>query len=372
MEKLLDCLVVLYGDQPRTQTAEAVPTLVRLNPEDHMIGDNDVLLRLDVGNEGVCLRDTGGNKPIALSTLSLLGNPNTKIERILADLRPIYVITRNAHTVRVYSVVLSYEYSMLFIHSGNIQFTEGTDIHEVIEECTRLHMKNQIALSNQDAYFKKYHPDNEIEYKLNLPNSTNIWALSKSFYQSIANGELENIIVQPLDPFNEWEFHNYLFETVAPESKRGYVSFITCPDEEYVVKEKVYAHDMLERIERRTKNVRLKGSMEEYLAEHYRERGFKRHEPFSRRRYDVNIESIATGNVYSIMIDNCWLINDDGYKLTQCEIEYLKTRSVQDFQGVNEELTAIYEYVKKELNKKGITYVETFYSKLSFVRDYAG
>lgn len=371
MEKLVDCTVVLFDDQPRTKLADATHVLVRLKPEDHIIGDNDVLLHLYAGNEGTLMRNTKKEEPVALSTLSLLGSPSAGAARhALSNLRPTYVIARTASSARIYSVVLSYGRNMLFIYNGDIKVAHNTDIHKVIQKCTELHMKNQIALSNQDAYFKKYHPDTEIEYKLNLPASTNIWALSKSFYRSIENGELENIIIQPLDPFNEWEFHNYLYETVSPVSQRGYVSFITCPDEEYVVKEKVYAQDMLERIERRTKNVRLKGSMEDYLANRYPERSFKRHEPFSRRRYDVNIESIATGNIYSIMIDNCWLINDSAYTLTQCEIEYLKTRSVQNFQRVKEELAMIYEYVKQQLNGEGITYEETFYSKLSFVRDY--
>ncbi len=176
-------------------------------------------------------------------------------------------------------------------------------------------------------------------------------------------------VPQFLDNFNQWDFDNYLYEVLSPKESQGYISFIRCPDNKYVVKQKKYTQDSLERIEIRTKNVVIDGSMEDYLAINYPNINYKRMSPFNRKRFDINLESLDTGNIFSIMFDKSLPFEKRDRLLSQCEVEYLKSRTVGNCIKVEEELKMVFEFVKRELTKLKIDHKETFYSKLSFLRD---
>jgi len=109
--------------------------------------------------------------------------------------------------------------------------------------------------------------------------------------------------------------------------------------------------------------------MEDYLAINYSEINYKKLSPFNRKRYDINLESLDTGNIYSIMFDYCVPFDKRNQLLIQCEIEYLKSRTVGGCRQVQEELKTVFEFTKKELTKLKIDHKATFYSKLSFLRD---
>jgi hypothetical protein len=174
---------------------------------------------------------------------------------------------------------------------------------------------------------------------------------------------------QFLDNFDKWEFNNFLYEVTSPEEFRGYISFIECPDNKYFLKQKLFSKDQLSRIEKRTYNVTIKSDFELYLANQFPNYKFSKLSPFRRKRYDANIESLDTGNLYSIMFDRCVLMDRPEIQLVQCEIEYLKTRSAQPTRKVLSELELVYKYVRGELAKLGIPATPTFYSKLSFLKD---
>ncbi|NTV30438.1 hypothetical protein HGA91_00460 [candidate division WWE3 bacterium] len=281
--------------------------------------------------------------------------------------RPLYLVLDNGSRRTIYVLVLADDQSLLYIAGGAVAVNNGKTL---FEQCVDIQQSKRIPLSNHDAYFTKYHQDTEIEYKLNIHTEQSIWQLAQMIYIHGNKGTYPDFILQHHDQFNQWDFDNYLYEVTAPQSERGYISFITCPNDEYVVKQKIYQNDALERIEKRTKNVRIKTSMEDYLHEHYPNLSFSRREPFRRRRYDVNLESLNTGNIYSVMFDHSYLLNDRAYTLTQCEIEYLKSRTVLPLQTVTEELEKVYAVTKDLLRSAGISIEETYYSKLSFLNDY--
>lgn len=363
-----DCLLILCKDGPRKGLPFAEATLLEIDLSGQRVGENLIILNMTQSRGYLASQD----QTLPLSLFSL--NPpdrSSDLGHRLLEVRPVYILRRVDDVYLIYSVILGFAETMIFLRAGSIPYKDSPEIKTLVKSATEVHMKHQMALGNHDAYYKKYHPDNEIEFKLNMDPKLDIWSISKRFYAFVDRGDLQGFILQPLDGFNEWEFDNYLFEVVAPESDRGYVSFITCPNNEYVVKQKIYQNDALERIERRTKNVRLgNATMEEYLAANYPRLSFKRRPPFGRRRYDINLESLVTGNIYSIMFDNCWLLDDSGYTLTQCEIEYLKSRSVGTPASVVEELHRVYEFTKNKLHHNQIAFEESFYSKLTFLKDY--
>jgi hypothetical protein len=340
-----------------------------LNPNDHCVGLNTATIRVHKIATQQLIFKRGDITNIIWGPSQELNMFKPSFFSDVNVLRPTFLVDIDDKSIRTYSAILFYDSSIVFQLSGTTNFSNKLSWSDAFNVALKNHLKNRVALTNQDAWFKKYHPDSEIEYKLNLNGSLNIWSLANYFYNVIAQNQLPGFIPQILDPFNQWDFKNYLYEIVAPRSMKGYVSFIECPNEKFVVKQKIFEKDALERVELRTKNVEIKTTMENYLVENFPGIRYVRHEPFSRRRYDVNLESIHTGNIYSIMFDHSWLINDKSKTLSQCEIEYLKSRSVLPLRRVKVDQKLILDFVVQKLANLHIEPKQTYYSKLSFLKD---
>ena len=191
-----------------------------------------------------------------------------------------------------------------------------------------------------------------------------------TLYERLRAGGLDGYLVEYRDEFQAWDYLNHLFEVAAPEADRGYVSFIPAADGSYLVKRKWYGQDALARRERITKGVSLSGSLERYVAEELRLNA-RRLPSFRRVRYDVNFESLATGHVYGVFFDRCWLRDRPDVVLSQCELEYLRSRTVlpPDEAAVLVELDEIARWLERFLRAQGLPAERGFYSKLSFLRD---
>lgn len=303
---------------------------------------------------------------------SFLGSSNI-------DLVPLFLIRNDDHNqVVTYSATILHEGTILFLNSNPDERTERLPEFQPITECLRLaltnHHKNKLPLNNhnnQNPFLKKANPDEEIEYKLNLHPGTDIWYITQRFYELFRRGVLQGFMLHFDRQLMLWEFENHLFEIVAPLSERGYISFIPCPFEKYIVKQKTYSEDALKRIERSKKGVELAGSFEDYLATSYPGLAFKKHPPFTRLRYDVDIESLESGSHYSVMLDRSFLLDTTAYPpLIQVEIEYMETRTVGAVRNLMGELESIHHFVKETLLEERIEFEETFYSKLTYLKDY--
>ena len=93
--------------------------------------------------------------------------------------------------------------------------------------------------------------------------------------------------------------------------------------------------------------------------------------PFRRVRYDVNFESLRTGHVYGIFFDYSTIDDEKKASMTQCEVEYLRSRTLVSFdeQDVLDEMREITEWVCDVLQGLHINYEKTYYSKLTFLKE---
>ncbi len=97
---------------------------------------------------------------------------------------------------------------------------------------------------------------------------------------------------------------------------------------------------------------------------------------FRRVRYDVNVESLRTGHGYAVMFDRCTLPasseaeSGDGAVLVQCEVEYLRSRTVLpvDEDMLMDEFAWLVGQVRRWLDDQSIDTVEDHQSKLTFLR----
>jgi len=289
---------------------------------------------------------------------------------------PLFLVSKTEANLITYSSTMFSNSKILFLRtsfddSQNIKEAESNEI--VIEGLTLAlenHQKNKLFLNYNIYSLKKFNPDKEIEYKLNIAESTNIWNLAKQFYKEIDGGKLTHFTFGFTLPFKQAEFENHIFEVQEPLSEKGYISFIPCPNGDYIVKQKIYQNDSLERIERAKTNVLIETTFEDYLNEKYPHLIYNRLAPFTRIRYHIDLESLETGNIYSVVFDKSFIEKSDYIPLLQCEVEYMRTRTIGDICSVMDELEQVYKFTKDFIFSLQIPYQETFYSKLSYLKDY--
>ncbi len=236
----------------------------------------------------------------------------------------------------------------------------------ILDKCIELHSKNAVFLGNHQCYYRKEKSEYEIEYKFIL-TEVDIWELILDVYTEIKEGKLCNYILEYKDEFQKWDYMNYLNEITAPEEERGYISFIPQTNNTYLIKRKFYKEDQLARREQHIRNVSITGTIDEYLKNNYKFE-YRAFPPFRRVRYDINLESLKTGNVIGIFFDHISVDGKDNIMM-QCELEYLRTRSLFSNDEYQKELDEVLAWTKDFFNRKQVQYTETFCSKLSFLKD---
>ncbi|HEU4321623.1 MAG TPA: hypothetical protein VFS21_00605 [Roseiflexaceae bacterium] len=275
---------------------------------------------------------TEGRSPLRALLMGLCLSPELA-ERLDLDgnYTLLFLYVRLAESERVYSCTAFLRNRFLFLNTGvqPLGPQESPDATVIRDRALLAHDTWRLFLNNHNNFnfFKKYLPDDEIEYKYNLAHDTNIWRLSNRLWQRIEQGGLPGFTPHFAHPTSQWDFDNYLFEISAPAEEKGYISFIPTARGTYIIKKKVYAEDSLIRKEYRQREVTIVGALDEYLREHFPSIVYRQLPHFRRIRYDVDIESLVTGNIYSVMFDRSTVRDQEYPPLVQCEVEYLQTRS---------------------------------------------
>ncbi|MEV0174407.1 hypothetical protein AB0I00_25195 [Streptomyces sp. NPDC050803] len=233
------------------------------------------------------------------------------------------------------------------------------------------HAEHALFLNNHQRYYRKCFPGQELEYKYTLDPAPDIWALTVELNRRIHAGELTGFIPEYRDEFQAWDYENHLFEVTGPEAERGYVSFIPTTDGKQLMKRKWYAEDTFSRRESHTYGLDIEpGKYGHYIRT---ELGVEIRPlpPFRRVRYDVNFESVRTGHVYGIFFDHCSLYGAKDVVLSQCELEYLRTRSPlePDEDAALAEFEVLAGWLEGYLTEHGLPAERSFYSKRTFLKD---
>ncbi|SEB60968.1 hypothetical protein [Streptomyces melanosporofaciens] len=233
------------------------------------------------------------------------------------------------------------------------------------------HAESSMALNNHLRYFRTHFAGTELEYKYTLDPAPDIWAASLELLKVLRDGEPEGCRPEYREEFQIHHTENHLFDVVGPEQEIGYASFIPTVSAGYVLKRKWFVKDTFARREELASGVDVApDGFEEYLCT---ELGLqvRAMPPFQRVRYDVQCESMRTGHVYGIFFDRCSLLAAPEMVLSQCELEYRRSRSVLDHDQdeVLGEMERIDSWLRSYLAAHGWAKQHTFYSKRSFLRD---
>lgn len=274
-------------------------------------------------------------------------------------------------TLHVHSQVRFESADALFIRTTQQPLVVTADrLVDVLPAACERHAEQSTFLNNHQCYYRKCFPGRELEHKYTMEPAPDVWAENAEVYRLLLSGALPGFIMEYRDEFQQWDYENHLFEIPGPPEEKGYISFIPTTDGACLVKRKWYAEDALDRREEHYKGVSVAGTYADHVRTCFGVVSVAR-PSFRRVRYDVNLESVRTGHVYGIFFDHCTMLDGGPETLSQCELEYLRTRAViePDESDVLAELSEIDAWLAAHLHRRGIAFRRGFYSKASFLRD---
>jgi hypothetical protein len=263
------------------------------------------------------------------------------------------------------------EVGALFARVATVELTAGATVPEIVRQAmTRAHdLRDQVAVEWQE--FTHFEPETEIELKLGLKERVSPWGLASGIAAVVRDGRLPGFLPDVGNELQRWHFQQHTFEVLDPVAERGYFGFIQKPSGQYELKHKVFAADAVRRTETFRQGLEIPtGDLAGVLARDYAELTCRRLPSFTRSRFDVNVESAATGHFFGIEIDEVVVPEYDAV-LQQVEIEYHRSRVHEglDPASIDTELYRLADAVGEWLAEAGVTSEKTFYSKLSFLRD---
>ena len=296
-------------------------------------------------------------------------------ERALA---PLFLLVPDGDRWRPYTQLLYTVSGIVFCRLGGPALCGTPDDETVrawLEDLVALRHEHAARLNNHQCWFIKHRDGEEIEYKFTLPSDSDVWDLATGMLDSLRADPWDGWIFEHRNDFEQWDFNNYLYEIAEPARERGYISFIPAVDGSWIVKRKWFDRDAPIRRERRWRGVTLpaRPNFEDEIRQRF---GVSPAwgAPFRRVRYDINLESLVTGHGYSVMFDRCTTPLAPSAALVQCEVEYLRSRTllpVDDTELMNE-FRWLVRATRELLAARRVEAIEDHLSKLSFLRSTVG
>jgi len=225
-------------------------------------------------------------------------------------------------------------------------------------------------LLNDTCWYTRWKHDMELERKFTFSGIPDTWKLNTRLYEAInLRGELAGFIPELDMSLQVFDYDNHIFEVLEPSSK-GYISFIPQTNGKVAVKQKWFAQNAELRKESISYDISVDRQQFEAKAREMAGGEVKRLAPFRRKRFDVNFESLETGNIYGVYFDICRSLQDPArYAFSQCEVEYCRSRTMFNYHNVMEEFEQVCAWVKNFLEQQHIPFEQNLYSKLDFARE---
>jgi len=230
-------------------------------------------------------------------------------------------------------------------------------------------LREHVAVENQ--VFRNLVPGIEIENKITMHGDVSIWRMTSEIAAQIGTAAFPGFIPDVGNEVQRWEVFQHTFEVLSPPEQAGYIAFQEQPSGAFMLKHKTFAEDTLRRVETFRHNLTVPGKdFPAFLGLEYPQLTVRALRTFRRTRFDVNVESSATGHFFGIEIDEV-RTTGEGRLLRQAEVAYHRSRIHHglDIATIEPELERLTGLVDNYLAGAGVDRQRSFYSKLSFLRD---
>lgn len=227
------------------------------------------------------------------------------------------------------------------------------------------------ALLSDNCGYTKWRSDIEMERKFTFESIPDTWSLINALHAEIRVGALAKFIPELDRDFQVFDYESTIFAVGGNPSNQGYISFIPQADGRTTVKRKWFTKNAEIRRETLYPNLIIPYERFSAVAEEMAGSEIQALPAFRRKRFDVNFESLATGNVYGVYFDICRISENHAHGFSQCEVEYCRSRTFDCFRDVEEEFELVANFTRDFLLRYEQRFQHDMYSKLDFVRSAA-
>jgi hypothetical protein len=251
-------------------------------------------------------------------------------------------------------------------------FKSGSDLSfeqlaKSLEKGAKEFIECEPFLTDRCSYWK-WRPDHELERKFTFMEIVDIWRLVVILHQSICLGGLPGFVPETDKDFQVFDYHSTIYEVNGPVDEQGYISFIPQADGKTAVKRKWFIENAELRKESLSWGMDIAADDWDEVAASMATAEPVRLTTFRRKRFDVNFESLSTGHVFGIYFDICRDLGGSGEWMSQCEVEYCRTRTLGRLDDVYPEFEAVCGWTEIFLQQQHVMYRRDLYSKLDFAR----
>jgi hypothetical protein len=296
------------------------------------------------------------------------------------DQAPLFVLSPAEGGWRPYTLVSFTGKDALFIALDGppVEGDPGDSrvVNEWVADLSARHRAHAARLNNHQRWFVNAQPGLEIEQKFTLAGRPDIWLLAARTRDLVAAGAIDGWIPEhgSNGGFEQWDFLSHMYEIATPEAERGYIAFIPAVDGSWGIRRKWFTADAVIRREELTGGLALgpDPDLRAVIRDRY---GLA---PswggcYRRVRYNVLLESLRSGHVFSVMFDRCTDSAGLAPDLHQAEVEYIRSRVISgrpddDLMG---EFGLLCAWTRQLLDGCGVHAEQNNLSKLTWLRQAA-
>lgn len=290
---------------------------------------------------------------------------------------PLFVLSPAEGGWRPYTLVSFTGKDALFIALGGPPVEGDAGDSRVISgwvaDLSARHRAHAARLNNHQRWFVNARPGLEIEQKFTLAGRPDIWLLAARTRDLVAAGAVDGWIPEhgSSGGFEQWDFLSHIYEIAAPEAERGYIAFIPAVDGSWGIRRKWFTGDAVIRREELTGGLDLgpDPDLRAVIRDRY---GLA---PswggcYRRVRYNVLLESLRSGHVFSVMFDRCTDVAGLVPDLHQAEVEYIRSRviSARPADDLMDEFGQLCDWTRQFLDGCGVNAEQNNLSKLTWLR----
>lgn len=290
-----------------------------------------------------------------------------------ADLVPFVILVFQGGRASLYHFTDLGFQGGLYLHFETLEVGHQALRHPDIDNCLgRAYPRLQQCheLLNDNSGFSRWQAEFELERKLTFSHVPDNWRLTQDLYRRVLSGDIPGFVPELGLEFQVYDYESHVFEVLNPPSEAGYISFIPQSDGKMTTKRKWFVEN---------------AELRKETIIHHQDIGFDeidRHvktmtggstlrlPAFRRKRFDVHMESLRTGHIFGIYFDICRIVGDEQSVMSQCEVEYCRSRTLFDIKDVYEEFEMVAAYAEAFLSSNNVSFERNLYSKLDFVRDH--
>ncbi|MFM0288755.1 hypothetical protein [Paraburkholderia megapolitana] len=283
---------------------------------------------------------------------------------------PLVVGVADGDALRLYHIADTGPWGVIYVnyHTETVARPDAGDLVRAMKNGYDA-LKIARRSANDACTYSRWRQDLEFERKFTFDTIPDTWQMTNKLYKEVIEGKLPGFIPEFNLEFQVYDYEANIVEVLEPEEHSGYIAYIPQSDGRVCVKQKWFK----ENSEIRKETLLFNQIIDLKDAETHAAKmcgGKVRLLPAYRRtRFDVNFESLDTGNVYGIFFDICRSVDaPKELAFSQCEVEYCRSRTWGPINDVFEQFEVACGFAEDFLHRAGVSYQQDLYSKLDFVR----